>query len=368
MTRAKIDEHLPPYGTSQNPVDGTAQAVRNVGYSKLNRMVMDSPEVDAIIGICSARHSSTFIRERNDLLKLKEDANKPVVLCSYTLPREGSVEVINRCGLPLYTNMRNCARALREMADYRRLRESFLKRPNIITREPVSDHIGGQLAKIKSPVCEYEAKQILAAYGIPATGEKLAKSPEEAAEMARSIGGKLAMKIQSPDILHKTEADAVALNVQLAEVESAFKLLTANARAFNPNADIRGILLQPMASKGQEVIIGINRDEAFGPILMVGMGGILVEIMKDVAFAPAPLVEIDAYSLLERLQGRKLLDGIRGQPATDIPALVKLMVNLSRFAADFAKDIQEIDLNPVIVHPKGEGVTIVDALIVKTGD
>ena len=131
--RAKIDKHLPPYGTSQNPVDGTAQAVRRVGYSRINRMVMDAANVDAVIGICSARHSSTFIRERDDLIELKKNADKPVVLCSYTLPREGSVEIVNRCGLPLYTNMRNCARAIREMANYRALRERFLKRPNIST-------------------------------------------------------------------------------------------------------------------------------------------------------------------------------------------------------------------------------------------
>jgi len=366
--RAKIDKHLPPYGTSQNPVDGTAQAVRRVGYSRINRMVMDAANVDAVIGICSARHSTTFIRERDDLIELKKNADKPVVLCSYTLPREGSVEIVNRCGLPLYTNMRNCARALREMANYRALRERFLKRPNISTEASRDETTAERLAAAGKTLCEYEARPVLAAYGVREARERLAISGDEAAEIAEAIGGKLALKVQSPDILHKTEAGAVALNLLGAtEARKAFEYLTANARAYNPGADIRGILLQPMAAKGQEVILGINRDDAFGPMLMVGLGGVHVDVMKDVAFAPVPLTEDDARALLDKLKGRKLLDGVRGEPAADVDALARLMVDLGRFAADFADEVQEVDLNPVLVHPEGDGVTVVDALIVKQG-
>lgn len=366
--RARIDEHLPAYGTSQNPVDGTAQAVRQVGYSRLNRMVMDAVNVDAVIGICSARHSSTFIRERDDLIELKQNADKPVVLCSYTLPREGSVEIVNRCGLPLFTNMRNCARSLREMSDYRKLRDRFLKRPSITTEMERDEVTAEKLMAAGTTLCEYEAKPLLAAYGVPEAAEQLAITSDEAAEIAEAIGGKLALKVQSPEILHKTEAGAVALNIMGAdEAIRAFEYLTSNALAYNPEADVRGVLLQPMAEKGLEVILGVNRDEAFGPMLMVGMGGVYVEVMKDVAFAPVPLFEDDAWAVLDKLKGRKLLDGVRGEPASDVDALVKLMVDLARFASDFADDIQEIDLNPVLVHPKGGGVTVVDALIVKQG-
>ena len=366
--RNKIDAYLPAYGTSQNPVDGTAQAVREVGYARLNRMVMDAENVDAVIGICSARHSTTFIRERDDLIELKKNANKPVVLCSYTLPREGSVEIVNRCGLPLYTNMRNCARALKEMADYRATRERFLKRPNIKTANADAS-VSQKLAAAGHTLCEYEARPLLAAYGIAGASEKLATSSEEAAEIAETIGGKLALKVQSPDILHKTEAGAVALNlVGGKESKKAYEFLTANAQAYNPKANIHGVLVQSMAKRGQELILGINHDEAFGPMLMVGMGGVYVEIMKDIAFAPVPLTKDDAHMLLKKLKGRPLLDGVRGEPAGDISALIKLMVNLARFAADFAGTIKEIDLNPVLVHPKGDGVTVVDALIVKHTD
>ena len=180
------------------------------------------------------------------------------------------------------------------------------------------------------------------------------------------MGGKLALKVQSPDILQKTEAGAVALKLLGGnEARKAKEYLTANARAYRPGADIRGVLVKRMANKGQEIILGINRDEAFGPMLMVGMGSVYVEVMKDVAFAPAPLTEDDAHALLDQLKGRALLDGMRGEPAADVSALVDLMVNLGRFASDFADTIQEIDLNPVLVHPDGDGVSVVDALIVK---
>ena len=326
---------------------------------------MDAANVNAVIGICSARHSVTFIRKREDLIELKKNTDKPVILCSYKLPREGSIEIVNRCGLPLYNNMRNRARALKEMADYRVTRERFLKRPNI-TADIVDAAVGDILAAADKTLCEYEAKPRLAAYGIQGASERLATSRDDAAEIAEAVGGKLALKVQSPDILQKTEAGAVALKLLGGnEARKAKEYLTANARAYRPGADIRGVLVKRMANKGQEIILGINRDEAFGPMLMVGMGSVYVEVMKDVAFAPAPLTEDDAHALLEQLKGRALLDGMRGEPAADVSALVDLMFNLGCFAADFADTIQEFDLNPVLVHPAGNGVSVVDALIVK---
>ena len=175
--------------------------------------------------------------------------------------------------------------------------------------------------------------------------------------------------MQSPDILHKTEAGAVALGIETPEAaEAAYADLLDRARAYKPDADIRGVLVQPMAPKGQEIILGVHRDDAFGPIMMVGLGGVYVEVMKDVTFAPAPLSEREARRALQRLKGFGLLEGVRGQPAADIDALVDVMVKLSRFAADWSDGIREIDLNPVLVHPEGQGVSIVDALIVPNSD
>ena len=140
---------------------------------------------------------------------------------------------------------------------------------------------------------------------------------------------------------------------------------TYHQKSNNGAPDIHGVLVQPMAKRGQEIILGVNHDDAFGPMLMVGLGGIHVEVLRDVAFSPVPLTTDGAAQVLDRLKSRKILDGVRGGPAADIDALLDLIVKLSQLAADHADTIAEIDLNPVLVHPEGEGVSIVDALIVK---
>ena len=175
----------------------------------------------------------------------------------------------------------------------------------------------------------------------------------------------MALKVQSPDITHKTEAGAVALGIAGdAAVREAYRKVLANAKAAHPDAAIEGVLIQRMAPPGVEIILGITRDPVFGPMLMVGLGGIHVEVLRDVAFSPVPIGPDDALALLGELKGAALLDGVRGAPPADRAALSELIAALSRFAADHAGQIDEIDLNPVIVHP-GQGLTVVDALIVK---
>jgi hypothetical protein len=197
--------------------------------------------------------------------------------------------------------------------------------------------------------------------------EFLATGEEDASDAAMRIGGPVALKVQSPDIVHKTEAGAVLLGLSGdATVREGYRTVLARATAAHPGAKIDGVLVQAMARRGQEMILGITRDPVFGPMLMVGLGGIHVEVLKDVAFAPVPLDADDALALIGELKGAALLDGVRGARPADKPALAELMVALSRFAADHAEQIEEIDLNPVIVHEAGEGLSIVDALIVKT--
>ncbi len=172
--------------------------------------------------------------------------------------------------------------------------------------------------------------------------------------------------MQSPDILHKTEAGAVALGLRSPEeVSAAYARVLASAKRHAPTARILGVLVQPMAPPGREVILGVKRDATFGPLLMVGLGGVHVEIFKDVTLAPVPLGHAEARELLARLKGAALLDAHRGEPPADVDALIELMVRLSQFAADHADAIAEIDLNPVLVHECGKGVSVVDALIVK---
>jgi succinyl-CoA synthetase beta subunit len=171
--------------------------------------------------------------------------------------------------------------------------------------------------------------------------------------------------VQSADIPHKTEAGAVALAIAAEGAAAAYDTVLANAKRYAPNASVAGVLVQPMAKPGREVILGINRDERWGPLLMVGLGGVLVEAIGDVALSPVPLDRDAALALLGRLKGAAVLGPYRGRPAADTDALAELMVRLSQFAFDHADDVAEIDLNPVIVHNNGDGVAAADALIVK---
>jgi acetyltransferase len=213
---------------------------------------------------------------------------------------------------------------------------------------------------------EVKAKDLLARYGAPRPSEALVTSAEEAAAAAARIGGPVALKVQSPDITHKTEAGAVVLGVSGdMEVRDAYRQVLGSAEAAYPEAAIDGVLVQAMARRGLEIILGVSRDATFGPMLMVGLGGIHVEVLRDVVFSPVPIAQDEALALLGELKGAALLDGVRGAPPADRTALAELIATLSRFAADHADLIEEIDLNPVIVHPQGHGLTVVDALIVK---
>jgi acyl-CoA synthetase (NDP forming) len=367
-TRRRIDEHLPAYGTSQNPVDATAQAAAKIGYAGLAGLVVPSPAVDGIIVVMTARNPHNLERQKDALARLAAETAKPILMWSYTLPAPRSVELLSEAGYPLYTGLQTCARTMRAMADYRALRERFL-RPIEVTSAFAPDTAGtsAALAAADSALCEWEARPILARYGIGTNPVgKLASSAEEAVAAAQKIGGAVALKVQSPDILHKTEAGAVALNLASAEaVRVAYDRVLASARQHGPGARIRGVLVQPMAGPGREVILGVKRDATFGPLLMVGLGGVEVEVLKDVALAPVPLASSEACELLARLKGAALLEAHRGKPPADVDALVELMVRLSHFAADHADALAEIDLNPVLVHERGKGVSVVDALIVK---
>ncbi len=361
-TRAVIDAYLPAYGTSQNPIDATAQAVRVTGYGGLARMAVASDVLDGIITVASCRNPAVLQREQDDLNALAKETDKPILFCSYTQPHPDSTRILSQAGFPLFGNMANCARAMAEMADYRQLRERFLAAPKIQSSDAgIQDKVAAQLAAAGPVLCEYEVKPLLAAYGIVTGDEALATNSDEAVALAAKFAGPVALKIQSPDILHKTEAGGLALDLMGADaVRATYDQVMAPATKAT-----RGVLVQAMAPKGHEMILGINHDATFGPMLMLGFGGIYVEVNPDVTLSPVPLDRDAAAALLDRLRGRALLDGVRGEGPADIEALVDLVVKLSVFAADHGEVIGELDLNPVLVHPAGQGVSVVDALLIK---
>jgi acyl-CoA synthetase (NDP forming) len=365
-TRKQIDVHLPSYGTSQNPVDSTAQGVHKVGYAEFARLAGLSPLIDCVIVVVTARRSAFLENDLPKLITLARESKKPVLMWTYTLPSERSVEILNEAGFALFTGALGCARTMQAMADYRAIREQLSQPLDHVTIAAAArDKVRVTLAGSASILSEWQARPLLAAYGMGADAGTLAHSAQEAEALAKRIAQPVALKVQSADIPHKTEAGAIALNIMSGDAPAAYERVLAAAKKYAPHAYIDGVLVQPMAAAGREVILGISRDATWGPLLMVGLGGVLVEALGDVALAPVPLDRTAARALLGRLKGAAVFGPYRGAPACDTEALVELMVRLSHFAADHAGDIAEIDLNPVIVHAKGQGVTIVDALIVK---
>ena len=365
-TRKSIDVHIPSYGTSQNPVDCTAQGVHKVGYATFAHLVAQSSLIDGITVVVTARRSTFLEIDLPKLENLKKDTRKPIYMWTYTLPSDRSVEIVNAAGYPLFTSAFGCARTIRAMGDYRASRERTLNKPRTAcTPHPAYEKVHAALAASATVLSEYQTRSLLQAYGIDGNVGRLAGSAAEAEAAARMIGGPVAVKVQSADILHKTEVGAVALNVGPEDARAAYESVLESAKRLVPTAEIEGVLVQPMARAGREVIVGISRDECWGPLLMLGLGGVLVEAVRDAVLAPVPLDHDVALALIHRLKASAVFGSYRGMPPADTEALADLMVKLSQFAFDHADDVAEVDLNPVIVRARGDGITVVDALMIK---
>jgi acyl-CoA synthetase (NDP forming) len=362
--RRRILALLPSYASAKNPVDATAQAIHEVGYARLVEIVRESRRIDTILLIGSLANEATATKRAAELAALDGPRDKPILLVTYTGASGPAMAAFAAAGIPSYTAMPGCARAIRALVDYARFQERRRRPPPAATPAVVRASATEALVGAGAILTEVAAKALLAGYGIPRLPEMLATSADAAVAAAARIGGPVALKVQSPEIVHKTEAGAVALGVTGERaVRAAYADVLRNAEAACPGAAIEGVLVQRMAPPGQEMIIGVSRDPSFGPMLMVGRGGIHVEVLRDVAFAPVPIGVDAAQDLIGELKGAALLDGVRGAAPADRRALAELIAALSRFAVDHADRIAEIDLNPVIVHPRGRGVSVVDALI-----
>ena len=362
-TRANIDQYLPSYGTSQNPVDGTAGVINQIGYARISEMIAEASNVDTVVTIASTRVSHKLVSEKEKLLEVSRTTNKPIMFWSYTLPHQESAQVLAETGFPLFTDLRNCTKTIATMYDYTIYRNKFLEKRNVLSNDrQYPNELLNLIKNAPENIVEYKAMSILFEAGIKTQKSILVQSEDEAILATKTIGKAVALKVQSPDIPHKSQAGGVVLNIDShTDVGQQFKSMQSTISQNFPKAIIDGFLIQEMSEPGLEIILGINNREGFGPILMVGFGGIHVEKTRDVAFAPVPLGEDDCNQLLKKLKGSVLLDADK----YDVPALIDLMTSLSNFAESTSDYIGEIDLNPVLVHSKGQGVTVIDALMFK---
>jgi acyl-CoA synthetase (NDP forming) len=352
---------IPPYGSPTNPVDITAQGLR--GYAPSLAVLEDSPDLDAFIVPISLAQEARIAREGEDIAKIAARCDKPLLIYTYTVASAKAKALLDGLDLHFYTRMEGCARALQAGLAYHRFqqRRAAAAEPTV-PPGPARQFLGGH----GRVICEYEAAELLGAYGIATLPQRLATNADDAVAAAEAIGWPVALKVQSPDLPHKTEAKALALGIaDAAALRRAYAAITANARGFAPAAEIRGVLVQAMARPGIELIAGVADDTDFGPIVMCGLGGVLAELYRDVAFAPAPLTRADADAMLDKLRAARLLAGMRGAPPSDRAAFADLLVRLGQIAADARGRIAEIDLNPVIVYPDGQGIAVADALIVQ---
>ena len=360
--QAQISEFIPGYGSPDNPVDITAQGVD--GYARSLAILADAPYVDAIILAATFAHERRLVNEGQAIAEIARRINKPVLLYSYTLPSEKSMGMMRELGLHCYTSLQGCVLALKNMWQYQQFQNARIeRRAPERTAAQMPEGAVQLLAQSGETLCEYDAKQLLRLYGLDIPQEALAQNAEEAVQQAKRLGYPVALKLQSPDIAHKTEAGAVRLSLRTDEqVAQAFKEVCANGKQYKPNAQVTGVLVTPMAPPGIELMAGVINDPDFGPMVMTGLGGIYVEVLKDVAMAPAPLTQATAKAMLQSLRGYRLLEGVRGQAPRDIDALAQLLVRLSHLAWDAREHLAEFDVNPIFVHEAGQGVTVVDAL------
>jgi acetyltransferase len=307
------------------------------------------------------------------LVEIHASTGKPIVLLS-GLRSDSELEAgcmarVRSAGIPVLRDGLQAARAIAHLVWYQE------KAARAAAREPRPERLAGQprseaglLLRGAGALGEHGAKRVLEQYGIPVTREALvplADGAEGAVRVARELGYPVALKVQSAQILHKTEAGGVALGLDSDEaVRRAHARILSDARRFDPQAELEGVLVQEMVDGGVEVILGATRDPVFGPVVMFGLGGIFVEALGDVAFRIAPLRRADAEDMLDEIRGRRVLDGLRGRPPVDREALIETLLRVSQLVTDHEDAIAELDLNPLVVFPKG--VKAVDALITRT--
>ena len=379
-TQQKIHEIIPNSTVIANPVDIAVLAnpsVRNYGLCA--RAILEDARIDALLfvgwfGAYGRRGGSALAAEEvavaASLCRLMRELGKPVVVQShYAQLGTEALDTLRTGGVPVHQDFDIAIECLRAAADRgeasRRLARRVADAP-VPVDESCAALIERCRQQVRGMLLEHEARDLLTAYGIPVPPHWLIRHIDEVPGALRTLGDvPLALKIVSADIVHKTDADCVRLHVQgEAAVAAAVREILTNARRHDEGARIDGVLAAPMAARGVEVIVGTSNDPQFGPIMMFGLGGIFVEVMRDVVFRTLPISRDDALSMLAEIRGRRVLDGVRGMPAADIKALVELMLAVSHLALA-CPGIAEIDLNPVIVHQNG--LSIVDARMILVG-
>ncbi len=366
-TNARLREIVPSFGSLLNPVDVTAAIFNDLTLiNRTLQTIVDDPGVDCIAMINASLQGDIANKVATEIAGVQGNTSKPIFV-AWSARDEVATEayaILDAARIPHYKSPVRCGRALAAVSWYAgaKRRNEVIRREQVLVLERPA--VRASLAKRRDDIAEHEAKRVLAEYGIAVTQEALATNADEAVAIARRIGYPVAIKVQSADISHKTEAKAVALGIATdGELKAAYGDVIANARAYKPDARIEGVLVQEMVRGGIEAIVGVTNDPLFGPAVMFGLGGIFAEVLKDVAFRLAPVTRSMALEMIEEIKGYPLLTGARGKPPADIDALADAIARLSALALDLEDRVAELDINPLFVMERGKGVKAADALI-----
>jgi len=363
--RPKINAVIPPWGSSRNPVDIVGDADFNRFDNVLNE-VLAHPNVGSVIAMCTPSATLDYNKLAEVIVKVSKKYDK-TMLASLMGLDEGikNKEILAEGGVPHYRYAETAIRSLNAMlrfAEWSQTPEGKIRKFTVNKKK-----VEKVFAKVKEEgrknLLEEEGQEVLRAYGFPIPKSILAKKDKEAIQAAKKIGYPVVMKIVSPQIIHKSDAGGVKVGLKNSqEVRSAFKEIIKNAKKYDKKAIIKGVLIQEMVKGGKETIIGSKLEPGFGPVVMFGMGGIYVEVLKDVTFRLAPITDSEADEMISSIKTNKLLQGVRGEKPSDTKKLSECLQRISQFVSDF-KEIKELDMNPVLVFENGKGCKVVDVRI-----
>jgi acetate---CoA ligase (ADP-forming) len=379
-TREQLAALLPPAAALANPVDVAGGTDANPAvFADCAAVLLADPNVDALLitglfGGYGVRFSGTLteveMATSRRIAELHRKFGKPVLVHSlygslYADLRPRPLALIRQLGVPVYDSLERAVRCVEALAEYgeARRRPLPLEAGRAVRVRRFESVIASCRQQGRSVVLEHEARQALREAGVDMPRALLAATPDAAVQAWRELGEiPVAIKVVSRDIIHKTDAGGVKLNLaDEAGIRRAFADIVASGTRYTQqhegrDPDLAGVLVTPMAPKGGvEVIVGVVRDPSYGPVLMFGLGGVLVEVLKDVVFRSLPLTAEDARSMLSEIRAAKILDGVRGAPPVDKEALVRLMLGISDLCTAFP-EIAELDLNPVLAYPQGVGI------------
>ncbi|MBU4185181.1 MAG: acetate--CoA ligase family protein, partial [Proteobacteria bacterium] len=349
-----------------NPVDIIGDAAQDRYENALSSVVKDEG-VDGALVILTPQSMTNALGTAEAIVRIDRRTEKPILCCFMGIfDVSAGVKYLQEHGIPVFKFPENAAKAFGALYKY----SNWLNRQHLAqftlqhNKERATEIIENLLAAGKTYIGELDGIELLKCYGFNPLPAQIAKTENEAIEIAENMTFPVAMKIISPQIQHKSDANGVILRLDSKKkVKLAFQKLIENAKQFNPNVIIEGVLVQKMSQPGDEVILGVNRYPAFGPLLMAGLGGIYVELFKDVVFRLAPIKRNEARRMIRSIKGYNIFKGFRGRPKSDIKALEKSVVSLSDMVMDHP-EIAEMDINPLMVHEEGKRATVADYRII----